>query len=488
MSNLKTQRTYTLVGHGGSGKTSVAEMLLFHTGVVNRLGKVQEGSTVLDYEPEEVKRAGSVQPGFAKLSYAKNDHFMVDTPGDTNFTGDLPYMIAAADGIVFVIDAVDGVKPLTKRHWTSVAAQNKPSMVVINKMDRDRADFQMAFDGLQQVLGIKPALLYMPIGAKDDFKGLVDILGNKALFFEADGKTKEGEIPDDLASEVESMREVMIENIAESDEELMEKYLEEGELSDEEIQNGLHAGVLSGEVVPVTCSAALENKGGLQILEMIQNLLPSPLEHEPWQGEEDGERKSSPDEPVSAFVFKTIADPFAGHLSIVRVMSGKLASDTTLLNAHTEEKERLGQLIYLTGKNQNPAKGEAGPGSIVALAKLKNTHTGNTLCDEKAPFKYDAPELPNPLISYALAPKEKGDEDKVYAGVSKLLDEDVNLSLNRDAETGDILLGGQGQLHIETAVEKVKRRYKVDIVLKTPKVPYRETFKGKADVQGRHKK
>jgi elongation factor G len=488
MSNLKTQRTYTLVGHGGSGKTSVAEMLLFHTGVVNRLGKIQEGSTVLDYEPEEVKRAGSVQPGFAKMSYAKNDHFMVDTPGDTNFTGDLPYMIAAADGIVFVIDAVDGVKPLTKRHWDSVSAQKKPSMVVINKMDRDRADFQMAFDGLQQVLGIKPALLYMPIGAKDDFKGLVDILGNKALFFEADGKTKEGDIPDDLASEVESMREVMIENIAESDEELMEKYLEEGELSAEEIQNGLHAGVLSGDVVPVTCSAALENKGGLQILEMIQHLLPSPLEHDPWPGEEDGERKSSPDEKVSAFVFKTIADPFAGHLSIVRVMSGRLASDTSLLNAHTEEKERLGQLIYLTGKNQNPAKGEAGPGSIVALAKLKNTHTGNTLCDEKARFKFDAPALPNPLISYALAPKEKGDEDKVYAGVSKLLDEDVNLSLNRDAETGDILLGGQGQLHIETAVEKVKRRYKVDIVLKTPKVPYRETFKGKADVQGRHKK
>jgi elongation factor G len=487
MSDLRNQRTYALIGHGGSGKTSVAEMLLYQTGVVNRLGKIQEGSTVLDYEPEEVKRAGSVQPAFAKMTYAKNDHFLIDTPGDTNFTGDLPYMIAAADGVVFVIDAVDGVKPLTKRHWDAVSKQNKPSLVVINKMDRDRADFQTAFDGLQQVLGVRPALLYMPIGAKDDFKGLVDVLGNKALFFEADGKTKEGDVPGDLADEVDSMREVMIENIAESDEELMEKYLEEGELTPEEIRKGLQAGVLSGDVVPVTCSAALENKGGAQIASMIQDLLPSPLEHDPWPGE-DGERKSSPDEPMAAFVFKTIADPFAGHLSIVRVMSGKLSSDSTLLNTGTEEKERIGQLIYLTGKNQNPAKGEAGPGSIVALAKLKNTHTGDTLCAENAPFKYDAPELPRPIISYALAPKEKGDEDKVYAGVAKLLDEDVNLSLSRDAETGDILLGGQGQLHIETSVEKVKRRYKVDIVLKTPKVPYRETFKGKADVQGRHKK
>jgi elongation factor G len=487
MSDLRNQRTYALIGHGGSGKTSVAEMLLYQTGVVNRLGKIQEGSTVLDYEPEEVKRAGSVQPAFAKMTYAKNDHFLIDTPGDTNFTGDLPYMIAAADGVVFVIDAVDGVKPLTKRHWDAVSKQNKPSLVVINKMDRDRADFQTAFDGLQQVLGVRPALLYMPIGAKDDFKGLVDVLGNKALFFEADGKTKEGDVPGNLADEVDSMREVMIENIAESDEELMEKYLEEGELTPEEIRKGLQAGVLSGDVVPVTCSAALENKGGAQIASMIQDLLPSPLEHDPWPGE-DGERKSSPDEPMAAFVFKTIADPFAGHLSIVRVMSGKLSSDSTLLNTGTEEKERIGQLIYLTGKNQNPAKGEADPGSIVALAKLKNTHTGDTLCAENAPFKYDAPELPRPIISYALAPKEKGDEDKVYAGVAKLLDEDVNLSLSRDAETGDILLGGQGQLHIETSVEKVKRRYKVDIVLKTPKVPYRETFKGKADVQGRHKK
>jgi len=487
MSDLKNQRTYAIIGHGGSGKTSVAEMLLFQTGIVTRLGKVEEGSTVMDYEPEEIKRAGSTQPAFAKMAYAKNDHFLIDTPGDTNFTGDLPYMITAVDGVVFVIDAVDGVKPLTKRHWDAVTAQNKPSMVVINKMDRDRADFQMAFDGLSQILGIRPALLYMPIGAKDDFKGLVDVLGNKALFFEADGKTKEGDIPADLADEVESLREVMVENIAESDEELMEKYLEEGELTPEEIQQGLKAGVKAGEIVPVTCSAALENKGGAQILETIQNLLPSPLSREPWLSE-DAERESNPDQPVSAFVFKTIADPFAGHLNLVRVMSGTLKSDSTLLNTATDEKERLGQLIYLTGKNQNPAKGEAGPGAIVALAKLKNTHSGNTLCDEKEPFTFAAPELPQPSIAYALAPKEKGDEDKVYSAVSKLLEEDINLSLSRDAETGDILLSGQGQLHIEISVEKVKRRYKVDIVLKTPKVPYRETFKGKADVQGRHKK
>jgi elongation factor G len=327
----------------------------------------------------------------------------------------------------------------------------------------------------------------MPIGAKEDFKGVVEVLSNKALYFEADGKVTEGEVPEDRAGELESLREAMVENVAESDEALMEKYFEEGELSDEEILQGLRTGVLSGELVPVTCAAALENKGGAQILELIQGLFPSPLDREPWQGEE-GERAASESGPMAAFVFKTIADPFAGHLSIMRVLSGSLKPDSTLLNAEKGEKERLGQLILLRGKNQEPAKGPQGPGAVVAAAKLKGTHTGDTLCEEKSPFRLKKAQLSPPLISYALAPKEKGDEDKVYQAVAKLLEEDVNLHLSRDAETGDILLGGQGQLHVETAVEKAKRRYKVDIVLKTPKVPYRETFKGKADVQGRHKK
>lgn len=485
---LKNQRTYALVGHGGCGKTSVAEMLLFQAGAINRLGRIEEGTTALDTEPEEIKRRGSIQPAFASYPWKKATHFLIDTPGDTNFTGDIAYSLTAADGVVFVVDAVDGAKPLTKKLWDEVRASGRPAMAFVNKMDRDRADFEMAFSSLTAVLGIRPVLLYMPIGEKDAFKGVVDVLGNKALFFEDGGKLREGAVPGDMAADVDSLRETMIENIAESDETLMEKYLEEGELSPEEISQGLRSGVLSGGLVPVACGSALENKGAGFILDIVQELFPSALDRGAWLGEDGAERASAAEAPVSAFVFKTLADPFAGQLSVIRVLSGVLSPDSTLHNSTKGDKERVGQLLVLCGKEQKPLKGEAGPGAILALAKLKLTATGDTLSDPKEPFTLARPTLPPALISYALAPEEKGEEDKVYTAVNKLLEEDVCLHLTRDAETGDILLSGSGQLHIEISVEKARRRYKVGIALKTPKIPYRETFKGKADVQGRHKK
>lgn len=488
MSDLTKQRTYALVGHGGCGKTTVAEMLLFQAGVIDRLGKVEEGTTAMDTEPEEIKRRGSIQPAFANYSWKKNTHFLIDTPGDNNFIGDINYSLTAADGVVFTIDAVDGAKPLTKKLWLQARSKNLPAMVFITKMDRDRADFDMAFDSLSSMLGIKPVLLYLPIGSKDNFKGVVDVLGAKAFMFEEGGKITQVEIPGDMADEAETLRETMVENIAEADEELMEKYLEEGELSEEDVAKGLRIGVLSGELVPVVCGSGLENKGGSFILDTVQNLFPSPLERDSWQGKDDTERACDPDGPVSAFVFKTLTDPFSGQLTVVRVLSGSLAPDCTLANPVREDKERIGQLLGMNGKNQKPCKEPVGPGAIVALAKLKCTKTGDTLCSDKEPFVLEQPDVASPLISYALAPEEKGDEDKVYAAVHKLLDEDICLHLHRDAETGDILLSGSGQLHIEVSVEKAKRRYKTNILLKTPRIPYRETFKGKADVQGRHKK
>jgi len=488
MPDLKTQRTYALVGHGGSGKTTVAEMLLFNAGVINRLGKVEDGNTVLDYEPEEIKRRGSTQPGFANYQWKKNDHFLIDTPGDSNFSGDLSYSLTAADGVVLVVDAVDGVKPLTRKIWGKVQNVGLPSMIVINKMDRDRAEFDTAFNSVSDALGVRPALLYYPIGSKEDFKGVVDMMSGKALMFGADGVVSEADIPGDIADEVELLRETMIENIAESDEDLMEKYLEEGELSPEDITKGLKAGVASGELVPVVVSAALNNQGGQMILDTVQSLLPGPLDHKAWEGE-NGERVSSPDEPLACFVFKTQADPFAGQQTIVRVLSGELSPDSALLNASNGEKERVGQLQLMNGKEQVQSKVAMGPGSIVTLAKLKNTSTGDTLGTEKDNFVLTKPEMAPKLITFALAPAEKGEEDKVYAAVAKLLDEDITLNLARDEESGDILLSGMGQNHIEISVEKAKRRYKTGIVLKTPKVPYRETFKtGARDVQGRHKK
>ncbi len=486
---LNTQRTYALVGHGGCGKTSVAEMLLFNAGVVNRLGKIDDGTSCLDYEPEEIKRRGSIQPGFASYQWKKNQHFLIDTPGDNNFSADLPYLLTAADGVVFVIDAVDGVKPLTKRCWAEVRKLNLPTVVVVNKMDRDRANFEMAFAGLQEILGIKPVLLHLPLGSEQDFRGVVDILAGQALFFDEKGGLKPGEMPGDVTEEVESMRETMMENIAESDEGLMEKYLEEGALTLEEMLTALRQGVLTGELTPVTVCAALANRGGGQLLDAVQDLLPSPLDRAtPWQGRDGVQRPSSPDAPTACFVCKTIADPFTGQLSVMRVLSGTVASDMTLANPGKDAKERMGQLLVLQGKATSPCKDTLGPGAVVAVAKLKNTATADTLCDEKSLFMLEPPVLPTSMITYALGAAEKGEEDKVFSAVQRLLDEDVSLKISRGDETGEMLLSGMGQMHIETAVEKVRRRYKVDIVLKPPKVPYRETIKGRAEVQGRYKK
>lgn len=485
---LDSQRTYALVGTGGSGKTSLAEMLMFQSGVINRLGKIEEGTTSLDYEPEEVKRRGSIQPGFATIDWNKNRHFLMDVPGDNNFVGDINHLLFGVDGAVFVIDAVDGVRPLTSRLWNFVQDANLPSIVFINKMDRDRADFDTAFNGLSSILGIRPVLLQMPIGQGDDFKGYVDVLNNKAFFFNEDGTATEGDVPENLSDEVSMLRETTIENIAESNEELMENYLETGELSQEEITTGLRDGVLSRELIPVMLGSSLENRGGAELLNAVQDLLPSPLQHAPWMDEEGNERLSSPDEPLALLTFKTLSDPFSGQLSIMRVLSGSFNGDATLKNVTQSETERIGSPLFMNGKESEPAKGEIGPGSIIAVPKLKATKTGDTLADPKATFKVLMPALPPNLISYAIAPKEKGDEDKIYTAVQRLLDEDITLTLSRDAESSDILLSGMGQLHIETSVERAMRRYKCDMVLKTPKIPYRETIKGKAQVQGRHKK
>ena len=489
MSNkLHAQRTYALVGTGGCGKTTLAEMLLMKAGVINRLGKTEEGTTALDYEPEEIKRRGSIQPGFATFTRGDSRHFLMDVPGDGNFVGDMDMVLTGVDAALFVIDAVDGVRPLTKRMWNAVQHADIPALCAITKLDRDRADFESAYASLSNILGIRTVLLYAPIGGQADFKGVVDVLGGKALMFAADGNVTETEIPADMAEEMAAMRETAVENIAESDDALMEKYLEEGALSDEEVKSGLRLGVLARQIVPVIAVAGLENKGAGPLLDAIEALLPSGLEHAPFQGQGDKELAPVADGPAACFVFKTITDPFAGQLTVVRVLSGAISSDSTLKNMTTGDNERLGAPILLQGKAQTQSKESMGPGAVVALAKLKNTRTGDTLSDDKLAFALKAPQLPPQLISYALAPKEKGDEDKVFSAVQRLLDEDITLKLSRDEETGDILVSGMGQLHIETSVEKAKRRYKVDILLKTPKVPYRETIRGTAQVQGRHKK
>ncbi len=489
MSNtLHAQRTYALVGTGGCGKTSLAEMLLHRAGVITRLGKIEEGGTALDIEPEEIKRRGSIQPGFATFARGGARHFLVDLPGDGNFVGDIDMVLSGVDAAVFVIDAVDGVRPLTKRMWNSVQKMELPTLCAITKLDRDRADFASAYAGLSSILGIRTVLLYAPIGGQTDFRGVVDVLRGKALMFGPEGNVTEADIPADMADDMEALRETAVENIAESDDALMEKYLEEGSLSEEEVSRGLRSGVISRHIVPVIAVSGLENKGAGPLLDAVEALLPSGLEHPPFQGKDGKELTPAEGGPAVCFVFKTITDPFAGQLTVARVLSGSISSDSTLKNMTSGDNERLGAPILMVGKTQTQTKDAMGPGSIVALAKLKNTHTGDTLSDEKLGFVFKAPDLPPQLISYALAPKEKGEEDKVFAAVQRLLDEDITLKLSRDEETGDILVSGMGQMHIETAVERAKRRYKVEILLKTPKVPYRETIRAPSQVQGRHKK
>ncbi|MDR2160597.1 MAG: elongation factor G [Desulfovibrio sp.] len=488
MADIHKQRTYALVGTGGCGKTTLAEMLLLQAGASTRLGRTEEGNTVLDFEPEEIRRRGSVQPGFASFVRGEARHFLVDLPGDGNFAGDLDMLLAGVDSAVFVIDAVDGVRPLTKRLWAAVRKAGLPALCAITKVDRDRSDFQAALSGLSSILGIRPLLLYSPLGEHEKFSGLADVLAGKALFFTADGGAAQGDLPQDLAGTIAALRETAVENIAECDDVLMEKYLEDGELSPEETETGLRRGVLSGSLVPVVAVAGLENKGAGPLLDAVERLLPSGLEHPPFAGEEGRTLAPSDAGPAACFVLKTVVDPFAGQLNVARVLSGSIGGDSVLKNMASGDSERLGTPILLLGKSQTPARESMGPGSIVALAKLKTTKTGDTLCEEKLAFALKRPLLPPQLISYALAPKEKGDEDKVFSAIQRLLDEDITLKLARDEETADILVSGMGQLHIETAVEKAKRRYKVDIILKTPKVPYRETIRAKAQVQGRHKK
>ena len=486
--SMEKQRTYALVGTGGCGKTSLAEMLLFQAGIINRLGAIEEGTTALDYEPEEIKRRGSIQPGFASFDWNDCHHNLIDIPGDANFSGDIDWLLAAADSAVVVVDAVDGVRPQMRRVWKSVKAAGLPVIAVVTKMDRERADFDGALNSLTQQLGVRPVVFYLPILENEQFVGLVDVFAGKALRFGENGATTEMPIPAELEDEAILLRDTSVENIASSDEDLMNSYLEEGTLTEEEIALGLRKGVVSGEIVPVLVASSVNNTGGRRLLNEINALMPSPADRPAVLGKDASELAADPEGPAACLVFRSMNDAFSGQVNMVRVLSGTISSDSTLKNMRTGEMERLGSLIYVNGKNQTPCKDVLGPGAIVGVAKLKSTRTGDTLGEEKSSFEAELPELPAQLISFALAPKQKGDEDKVFAAVQKLLDEDVTLKLSRDEETGDVLISGMGQMHIEISVEKARRRSKVDIELKEPKIPYRETVRGKVQVQGRHKK
>jgi len=489
-------RNVGLFGHGGDGKTSLAEAILFDTGMNNRLGSVDEGSSVMDFDQEEINRKITISSSLAHAEWNNHKINLIDTPGYANFIADARACMRVVDGAVIVVGANSGVKVQTETVWEYAQEFEVPVLIYISKMDMERADFQKTLDGVRKGLSsIPPVPVQLPIGAEAEFRGVVDLIQMKAYLYKDDlsGKYALGEIPQELMDEVARRREQMIETLVEADDRMMEKYLEEGDLGQGECYACLKKGLAERTFSPILCGASTRNIGIQPLLDMVVMGFPSPQEAKRVEGKspktgEMEEREPKEDGPFSALVFKTIADPYAGKLTIFRVYSGMINPDSTVYNSTKRVKERIGQIYAMEGKKQKPL-GLAMAGDIVAVAKLKETTTGDTFCDEKNPIILEPAKPPFPIISYALTPKSKGDEDKITSALMRLNEEDPTISLSRDEQTGQILLSGMGQVHVEVILEKLKRKFGVEVDLSVPKVPYKETIRmAKKGVIYRHKK
>jgi elongation factor G len=486
-------RNIAIVGHGATGKTSLCESLLFITGKTDRPGRVDDGTSSMDFEPEEQKRRISISAATNFFEWEKHKITILDTPGDSNFSYDTKNCLRVADGAVIVIDAVGGVEFQTEKVWEYADEYKLPRVIFISRMDRERADFFACLETIKARLGKKATPVVLPIGKEDKFQGVVDLISRKALIFDGtSGTYKSADIPADMKDAAEKYRETMVEDIAESDEQLMDKYLDAGELSVEELKAGLKKGVMSSSLLPVACGSASKNIGIAPLIDLLINALPSPLERGPVTGKKPGKDEletRNPEEsaPFSALVFKTIADPYAGRLTLFRVFSGTVSSDSHFYNSSRKITERFGNVFFLEGKSQKPVESLV-PGDIAAVAKLKETSTGDTICNEKAPIIFEKVIPPPPIMSFAVAPKSRGDEDKIVSSINRIIEEDPTLTFRREDQTKEMILSGMGQVHIEVSVEKMKRKFGVELTLKTPKVPYKETIKGKTNVQGKYKK
>ncbi|MBU1150743.1 MAG: elongation factor G [Proteobacteria bacterium] len=489
----KSIRNLAIIGHGGTGKTSLCESFLYVAGKTDRPGRVDDGSSCMDYEPEEQKRHISISATTNNIDWEKHRVNFIDTPGDSNFTFDTKSSLRVVDGAVVLVDAVGGVEFQTEQVWEYADEFKLPRLLFVSRMDRERADFGKSVESIRKRLREKITIVSLPIGAEDSFAGVVDLIAMKALVFDNQKKAaKSVDIPADMAEEVKKCRDILVEDIAETDDGLMNKYLEGGELSAEDLQAGLRKGVLAGLLTPVACGSATKHIGISSLLDTIVQYFPSPVDPGGKAGkkpgsEEDEIRMPEESAPFSALVFKTIADPYAGRLTLFRVYSGTLSSDSSVFNASRKSTERIGNLFFLEGKTQKPVETLI-PGDIAAIAKLKETATGDTLCTEKTPIVFARVEPPPAIISFAVELKTRGDEDKIVSSIHRLTDEDPTLSFHRDDQTREMILSGLGQVHIEVTIEKMKRKFGLEVNLKTPKVPYKETIKGKTTVQGRYKK
>lgn len=487
-------RNVALVGHGSAGKTSIAEAILYLVGVSDRLGKVGDTSSIMDYDPEEIKRGNSINASVAFCEWEKKKINILDTPGSNNFIGDTPSCIRVADGVLVVIGADDGIQYYTEKVWQWATESSLPKIVFINKIDSDKAAVDSILEGIKKKFKATPVFLQLPSGTGENFEGIVDVAGQSFYTYEKGGKGNgaQGDLPDHLKEEAAAARENLVENVAEADDELIEKYLEAGELSEEEFAQGLKKGIESGDLIPVLCGSATENMGIDLLLNAIVEYLPSPERLASVKGVsvKDGSDVSldaNEKSPLSSLIYKTVADTYAGKLTLFRVFSGVIKPDSSVYNANQETSERIGQLFAMQGKKQVPVQ-EVAAGDIGTVAKLKSSLTGDTLTVSDKGIKLPPINFPKPVLSRAMVPKTRADEEKISNALHRLAEEDPSLGIDRDPQTHELLVSGMGVVHLDVIVDRMKSRFGVEVHMKEPKVPYRETIRRSTKVQGRHKK
>ena len=493
MKDYKTEnlRNVVLVGHGYSGKTTIAEAMLFNTGVLDRFGKVDDGTTTTDFDPEEIKRKISISAAIAPCDMNDIRVNLIDTPGYFDFVGEVVAAMRVADSAVITVDSVSGVEVGVEKAWDFVENAKMPALFFVNKMDRENSDFSKVLNQLRTVFGNKVVPVMVPIGSEANFRGVIDLIDMKARVAE-NNKCTEIEIPSGFESLIEEYRNMIIEAVAQSDEQLMEKYFNGEELTPDEIIKGFRLGVIAGDVIPVLCGAAIKNMGVETLMYTLKKFMPSPADRQYATGtnlktNEKFTAKIDSSAPFSAQVFKTVADPFVGKISMFKVLSGTLTHDMEIYNVNSEKKEKLSNLFLLRGKKQVMVD-KLVAGDIGAVAKLQFTTTGDTLCDFNNPVMYDKIIFPAPSISMAIEPKSKGDEDKIGHGLHRLVEEDPTLRVEKNTETHQTLISGTGEQHLEIITKRLANKFGVEVVLSDPKIPYRETIKKSAKAEGKHKK
>ncbi len=489
-------RNVAIVGHGHAGKTSLVSAMLYTAGASPRLGRVDDGSATTDFEEEEIARKMSISMAAACVEWGKTKINILDTPGFSMFVHEAKMVLPVVDAAIVVVDGVAGVEVVTQRVWNYCEEYKTPRLIVVNRMDRDRANAGRVLESLRNGFGRDVIPIALPIGSEKNLSGVVDLVRMKAYTYElgGNGKGKETEIPANMKAQVQEAHEQLVELIAEGDDKLMEEFFEKGTIPEEDLIPALHNSIREDKLFPVIFSSGLGNVGADRVMDFIVDYTPAPSEHEWVQGEsvasgngDAPKRHETDNEPVSLYVFKTLSDAFSGRISYFKVFSGVLKNDATLQNFSRGSQEKLAHISSMQGKTAIPVP-ELHAGDIGAVAKLKDTLTGDTLGDKSAPIQYPRVKLPEPAITFAIEPKSRADEDKLGPGIHKLMEEDAMLRFFRDAQTKEFLIAGTGQQHIEVVVAKLKKRYHTEVILKAPKVPYRETIRGKADVQGRHKK